>query len=185
MATTLIVEDGTVVANANAFVSLATCDTYHTLRGNATWTGTDALKEAAIIQATFYLDRLRWKGFKTGMSNPLAWPRYGNDVSGWNGMVSPASPLMGVVDEDGYDVGAATVPKKVQDATCEMALRFLTGAVPEPDLDRGGKIKSQTIDVISITYESGASPVPVYTVLKNLLRGLLQSSATVELQLGM
>jgi hypothetical protein len=185
MPTTLIVEDGTVVANANAFVALATCDTYHSLRGNSAWTGTDAAKEAAIVKATFYLDRLNWKGLKTGVNNPLAWPRYGDSLQGWNRMVMPASPFIGIVDEDGYDVGTATVPVKVQYACCEMALRFLNSAVPEPDLDRGGKIKSQTIDVISITYESGAPTAPVYTVIQRLLRGLLRADTTSTIQLGM
>lgn len=184
MPTTLIVEDGSVVANANAFVSLETANTYHTLRGNATWTGTDAAKEAAIIKATFYLDRLRWKGLKTGVDNPLAWPRYGENTEGWNGIVSPDSPYVGVIDEDGYNVGTSTVPMKVKDACCEMALRFLTGADPEPDLDRGGRIKMLQVDVLRTEYESGAPAAPTYTVVDRLLRGLLRSSSTNVLQLG-
>lgn len=185
MPTTLIVETGAVVPNANAFIGLTDCDTYHTLRGNSTWTGTDAVKEAAIIRATFYLDRLNWKGIKTGQTNPLAWPRYGTDKANWNGMVQPASAFIGVIDDDGYDVGTATVPQKVKDAACEMALRFLNSAVPEPDLDRGGRIKELTVDVIKTVYESGAPVVPVYTVITRLLRGLLRSNATNELRLGM
>ena len=42
---TLTVETGAIVANANSYVSIADCDSYHTLMGNATWTGTDAVKE--------------------------------------------------------------------------------------------------------------------------------------------
>ena len=181
---TLIVEDGSVVANANAFVSLATADTYHSLRGNAAWTGTDAAKEAAIIKATFYLDRLHWKGLKTGVNNPLAWPRYGDDITGWNGLLHPATPYMGIIDEDGYDVGTAVVPAKVKDACCEMALQYLTGANPEPALDRGGKVLSQTIDVISTTYESGAPVVPVYVAVQRLLRSFLRANVGNKIVLG-
>lgn len=185
MAITLVVETGAVVAGANAFVTLEECEAYHTIRGNADWVDTDddEAKKAAIVSATFFLDHLKWKGLKTGLDNPLAWPRYGNDVSGWNGLLHPSSPYMGVIDEDGYDVGTATVPSKVKQACCEMALRYLQGADPEPDLDRGGRIRSQTIDVISTTYESGANPEPVYTVVRRLLRGLTQSKASGQLVL--
>ena len=181
----LIVEDGSVVAGANAFVSVSDADSYHALRGNSDWTNADDdAKAAAIVKATFYLDRLRWKGIKTGQANPLAWPRYGDDVAGWNLMVLPASPYMGVIDEDGYDVGTATVPDKVKQACSELALRYVQGADPEPDLERGGQIVEQKVDVITTRYAPGAPVVPVYTIVQRLLRGLLRSSSGVTLKLG-
>jgi hypothetical protein len=47
-----------IVAPADGFdslVSLADADTYNAAMGNATWTGTDEVKEAALRRATQYL----------------------------------------------------------------------------------------------------------------------------------
>ena len=53
----LIVEDGTGLANANAYVSVEFADEYFSARGNQTWVGLgSADKEAAIIKATDYLE---------------------------------------------------------------------------------------------------------------------------------
>ena len=53
----MIPEDGTGLANANAYVSVEFADEYFSARGNQTWAGLgSADKEAAIIKATDYLE---------------------------------------------------------------------------------------------------------------------------------
>lgn len=70
------VEDGTGVADANAYAAIAYVDTYHSDRGNTDWTGVDAVKQAAIIKATDYIDRrFVFKGVKEFTTNDLAFPR--------------------------------------------------------------------------------------------------------------
>lgn len=75
----LIVEDGTGLADANAYISVAYADNYFALRGNTVWSALDtAKKEACIIQATDYID-MRWGPFvnsvKTYDIQALVFPR--------------------------------------------------------------------------------------------------------------
>jgi len=50
------VEDGTGIADANAYCDVAFADAYFTDRLNASWTGTTPKKQAALIDATDYIE---------------------------------------------------------------------------------------------------------------------------------
>ena len=163
----LIVETGAVVAGANSYVSLADIATYHSARGNSSWTGADPVKEAAILRAMAFIEARHWKGSKTAYTNPLAWPR------------------ADVQDRDGFDVPEDTVPAGVVQALCEAALRELTTpGTLAPDLYRGGRVMSESVDVISTSFESGAPAGTVFFAVNNALRGLVRSSACVEVGRG-
>lgn len=73
-----IVEDGTVVEDANAYITLAFADAYHADRGNAGWAGSNTLKQQAIVRATDYID-VRWGphflGDKKEPEQSLQFPR--------------------------------------------------------------------------------------------------------------
>lgn len=73
------VEDGTGVAAANSYASVAAADTHHTDRGNTTWTGaSNGDKEVALVRATDYVDKRfgrRFRGFRRTKSQGLEWPR--------------------------------------------------------------------------------------------------------------
>jgi len=56
---TLIAEDGTGVSGANAYTTRAFVDPYFVDRGTTAWTGSDDVKDEAIINATDYIER-RW-----------------------------------------------------------------------------------------------------------------------------
>lgn len=108
---TLVVEDGTGLSNANAFVSVADADARHTLLGNTAWTGTDAAKEAAIARATVYMEqayRQRWVGVRVSSEQALSWPRY----------------VEGLVD--GWPIDSDEVPSDIADACADLALRALS-----------------------------------------------------------
>jgi len=157
-----------LTVGTDTYVSLADCNAYHTALGNALWTGTDTAKEGALRKAAAYLDshyRGRWKGIRADRDQALAWPREG------------------VVDEDGYAVDPGSIPKVIRDACCEAALRMLSGEM-EPDLARGGRIESETVGEISVSYEDTAPAGTSYPVIDNLLRGVLRSSGTVEMIRG-
>jgi hypothetical protein len=119
----LIVEDGSVVADANAYVTLDFCDAYHLLRANDDWaSAAEAEKVAAIINATDYVNA-RWAFVSTRSdeAQALEWPR---DK---------------VTDANGFDQ-ADNVPLVVQQTTAEYALRALAGALlPDPAQDDNGK----------------------------------------------
>lgn len=69
----LVIEDGTVVAGANSFVSVADA------KAMSAGLGTDdELIEQRLLAAVDYLESLAWKGTPTAPADQvLSWPRYG------------------------------------------------------------------------------------------------------------
>lgn len=158
-----VVEDGSVVANANSLTSLAFATDYHTDRGHVAWNNLDsAIQQACLIKATDYCQKRysrRWKGVKVTFLQSLDWPR------------------MNVWDNQRLLLATSnTIPLKLQQAVCEYAFRAsLIGElapdpipmVPRQDLTvaepvfpttfEGGAVKRslKKVDVIekSIIYE--------------------------------
>lgn len=75
----LVVEDGTGLATANTYVSVADADDIHRQRLHSeVWLEDYDLptKQKALVQATFVLDQLRWKGNEANpQTQALRWPR--------------------------------------------------------------------------------------------------------------
>ena len=171
----LTVETGQIVPDADAYVTLSECNTYHLNMNNSGWTGTDAVKEAAIRKATAYIDNKyapRWKGSRTQPGQPLLWPR---------------SFVLRFEDEEraGYAqtpvyVPGNEIPKVLKNAVCEAALRALSGDLEE-DLERGGQVASVQVGSISTTYAQGAPAGKKYPIIDNLLRTLLKTSGMINL----
>lgn len=167
----IIVEDGTGLANAESYVSVANADAYHASIGNSTWTGTDPVKETALRRAVRYLDgsyRLRFKGIKNKSTQALEWPR------------------AGVIDPSGWVQSSIALPAVLISATCEAALRELVSPNSlQPDLARGGAILSTELVAgpvsTSTTYASGADPSDVITVLDDLLSGLIGGGSVARI----
>lgn len=163
----LILESGSGLdATANAYVSVAECDIYHADFGNSAWTGTVAQKEAAIRQATRYLDGLNWRGARRLPTQPLQWPRVDREpgpVQSWT------QPILSfpLGDRDGFPITG--VPKAVKDACSEAALRALT-AMLAPDVER--QIASEVVGPIETVYLPGSTQ-PRYPVIERLLQGLI------------
>ena len=147
-----VVEDGTIVANANSYVSLTYANTYFTDRGSpAEWTAaTDASKQAALIYATTWLDQnIAWYSTIQNLNQTLGWPR------------------INFFDREGRVVGGTgVIPVPVKDATCELALQWLredfTSSVNEG-------IKSESIGNTSITYATSRTNKN-YTFVKSTLK---------------
>lgn len=75
----LIVENGTGLADADAYISVSEADAYHTSYGNDAWADlTDPQKEIAIRRATQYIDaNFRFRGVKKFVAQRLEHPRVG------------------------------------------------------------------------------------------------------------
>ncbi|WP_313398189.1 DnaT-like ssDNA-binding protein [Stenotrophomonas sp.] len=144
----LIVEDGTGLPNAEAYISAAEADTYHANRGNAAWAALDTpAKEAALRKATDYMGIAyggRWHGVRLTPGQALDWPR-----------------------------GVVGVPEAVKRASAELALRASTA---ELAADQGPAVKSETVGPISVTYADGASQFQRYPLVDGLLASLLDGS---------
>lgn len=162
----LIIEDGTIVAGAESYVTAAEATTYHSNRGNTAWTGTDAVKEAALRKAVAYLDGhyfSRWKGtLVKPLEQSLQWPRYNVNI----GSDQTEGSYRG--ETFGSFLAPDVIPQKVKDAQCELALRALSGTLAA-DLERGGKISSVTVGPISQTFSDSAPASTTYPLVDKLL----------------
>lgn len=161
----LEVEDGTGKANAESYVSVADCSTYCDARGLTFSSGTTGNKEAALRRATAYIDGAygpRFIGMRVnGRSQALQWPR----VEAYDSSV------------DNY-VASDSVPVEVVNATCEAAVRELAspGAL-NPDLKRGGAIKSVKAGSVSVEYQGNAPGDTTYSIIDRILAPLISARA--------
>lgn len=132
------VEDGTGLPAANSYISTAFADTYFSDRGNATWAAvaTTELKEEALVRATDYIDKrfgLNFKGVKQSSDQGLEWPR------------------AGAVDNDGYVF--EDVPRPLQKATAEYAVRALSATLAPDNTNKGVKIVRKKVGPIETENE--------------------------------
>ena len=133
-----VTEDGTGLALANGYVTVAFADAYFVDRGNAIWAAvaTDAEKEQAIVRATDYIDKrfgIRFKGVKQSSDQGLEWPR------------------AGAVDNDGYVFD--DVPRNLEKATCEYALQALSLTLAPNNSNAGVKITKKKVGPIETEQE--------------------------------
>lgn len=76
----IVVENGSIVAGANSYASVADLDAYAAERGVSLSVTTDADKEALLIKAMDWMDAKcgeLWQGERVSIDQPLAWPRSG------------------------------------------------------------------------------------------------------------
>lgn len=93
---TFVVEDGSGVANANAYVSEQFYRDYHTLRGRDVSAQTQPEVEAFIVRATDYIEKRfaeRWKGSRSTEVQSLSFPRESVTVDGVT-FASDALPVL-------------------------------------------------------------------------------------------
>lgn len=138
----LLVEDGTGLAAADSYLSVADANAYHSAMGYADWDGaSDATKEAALRRATQYIDaRYRFRGEPLTSSQALAWPRAGYD---WP-------------------------QRRIQQATAELALRALAGALHSDQST--GEVARESVGPITVEYAaSGLSGQTRYAIVDDLL----------------
>lgn len=150
----LVVEDGSGLSTADAYVSLADADTYFAAHGSpSVWTAAnDAQQESAIRYATLWIDaRYQWPGNVRLTTQALSWPR------------------SGVVDGEGRYVDGESLPARLVQATCEAALEHLSTALNEI-LARGGGIASETVGPISVEYFQSATADRTFPYIDALLK---------------
>lgn len=148
-----------VTEGLDVYLDVAGADAYWAARNNSTWEDADLTdKERALLEGTQYLDgAFDWKGERYGLSQTLAWPRFG-------------------VEADGVPVAATTVPQKVKDATAELALEGLQGRLL-PAAARGGAIERVKAGSVEIAYAEGAPTRRTFGFVTLLLRGLFLGGA--------
>ena len=156
---TLIVEDGTAVAGAESYVSVADASLYWSNRNNQDW-NSFSNKEAALREATRYIDQAyEWVGVKKVPFQALGWPRLQRMWTWSTALLLP---------------GIETVPVLVKEATCELANEARTGRLAEV-LERGGQILSERVGSLEVTYAPGAPGNKRYVFVDLLLKDLIIS----------
>lgn len=124
-----IVEDGTVVADANSLASVAYADDYFLTRGNTVWGAlTVDAKKSALVNGTDYTEALyrsRLAGELVEADQPLSFPRTYD---------STLTPIM---------------PTAMLKAVCEYAVRASQGPLaPDIEYDETGRVAIKTVDEV-------------------------------------
>jgi hypothetical protein len=165
---TVIVEDGSIVPGANSFVDRDTVKAYADAR-RLTFdiVDTDAA-DAAVLEAGDYLKnemRYVYRGARISYAQTMPYPRQG--ASEYRGPAIPSN----------------VVPWRLCDAQCALAVR--AKAAPgqlQIDLDHGGKIKSEKVDVLETTYADGAGIETLIMEVQGLLNPLLLTAGMIPAQ---
>lgn len=101
---TLIIEDGTGVANANSYVSVAYLVAYAADRG-LTIPTSDTDKEIFLLKAMDYLEgrRMDFQGAKANSEQALQWPRVGVQI-------------------DCVDIAITLIPEELKKSQCQLVV---------------------------------------------------------------
>lgn len=149
----LIIEDGTIVAGANSYVSVAEADSYLAFSAQrASWAVLSTPdKEANLVQAVRALDvSVVWKGTPVETTQPRAWPRSGVVL---NGELYPDNQ----------------VPSQVKTAQMELAAMMMQGdRTADPD-SAGISEMSIGKGALSVTFDKTTTPTILGPVIPALL----------------
>ena len=161
----LVVEDGTVVPNADSLVSRDYVDAYNTNYVNSsTWAAlSDDAKDRAIRQGNqFVVSRYQgcWKGYIVDHEQTMPWPRYY------------------ATDAEGIMVLQGVIPEKVKQAIAEISIKA-AGTTLFDDQTITGSLTLERKKVGPLEIEkrwSGASVSKVFPIVDRLLSGYVTST---------
>jgi hypothetical protein len=151
----------TIAVGINSYISIADADTYFASRLYADdWTSaTEGVKEKALLMARRLLDHQEYLGWRTIVSQMLAWPRMG---------IPNFAP--------------DSVPQAVIDAQCELALVFIRRDLTADDARRGVRRERKQVGplVKEIEYDGRAPERELPDVVFALLRPFFSSASNAN-----
>lgn len=167
----LVVEDGTGVAEANSYCTVAFANAYHAAYGNpSAWSGaTKTTKEDALRVATRVVDEAygaRWHGSRVDIDQALDWPR--ESVVDTNGTAYLAD------DE---------IPVALKRWVARYALLHINGEDLSPETQANGDVRSESLSAEgfskSVTYSGVKTATKRFPALERMLRnaGLISSAS--------
>jgi hypothetical protein len=167
----LIVEDDTGLETAESYISVADLRAYCEARGIETVDGYDDTELEQKLRLGFdFINMGAGMGWRY-KSVPLV-----NEQAG----EFPRDEL-----SDGRGRTFSVVPKRVKDANCEAAVALFdeeTVTLLE-DLDRGGKVKSESVGPISVTYADDAPVHKLFAKVSALLKPFVKDDGCPEMPL--
>lgn len=157
---TLVVEDGTGLANAESYVSVADATARHAAFGNDAWAAaaSDTVREQALRKATAYMTqayRGRWSGLRKSLNQSLDWPRFGVLV-------------------DGYPIASDKVPADIAGACADLALRALAGDL---NADQGRAVVREKVGTLETEYDRYSPQATQYRAVSMALGPYLKGSS--------
>lgn len=173
-----VVEDGTGLANATAYIDGAFATTYHADRGNSSWASASlSSRQAAIINATSYID-IRFGqdfiGIRKKDTQALEWPRFAREQD--------------TLFETSITQNINTIPNKLKQACAEYALIAISATIaPNPEYEDTNRLVTFKKEVVGPIEEEvrysedvlAPSEFRMYPLADNLLRVLLSPSRTL------
>lgn len=168
-APTIVVEDGTGLANSNSYISLSDAQAYFAARlWSSGFTGaTTDNQSLAILTATKVIDQLvKFYGFKKTDAQALQWPRYrvpDPDIGGNFGYGVGVPPISGPWIADNV------IPKKLKDCVCELAIVLLKSDRTAEPGQRGINKVSLGKGAISTEFDPLRAPMPIPDFIKAIL----------------
>ena len=155
----LIIEDGTIVAGAESFVTVAEARDWAAKRG-VTLSATDSVVEVLLRKAADFLQSIepQYKGYRVDTTQVLAWPRqqvylFGNKTA----------------------IATTYIPQQLKDAQCQLAVDASTRDL-QPTGD-GRQVIEKTVDVLTTRYSDtkSSSVTPALNKAMGILGPLLRS----------
>lgn len=168
---TLVIEDGTIVADANSYVDVTELRDYADLRAITSLPVADADCEPLLIKAMDYLEslRARYKGSKTDPTQSLQWPRQDVYI-------------------DNILLDANTIPRELKYAQMQLAVEAVAADV-QPTIDptaKGARIEERVEGAVTVRYaESKVAQFysPVYQKVDALLAPLMNRNGLYSIPL--
>lgn len=154
----LIVEDGSIVADADSYNSEAELRDYATRRG-VTLPVNDAELTVLAIKAMDFVEsnEYRFKGERVDAAQSLSWPRSGVVING-------------------FTIAKEAIPKQVKDLQCQLTIDAMTVAL-QPN-GTGRVVTKQKVDVIETEYQIIGDGSVELTKANNLLALLVDEGST-------
>ena len=154
----LVIENGSVVANANSYVTLAEYREWANARG-ITASDSDAVLERHILRAMDYFEQLFFIGNKANENQPLQWPR--------------TEALI-----DGYYADATEIPTQVKRALYEAIKVEVDGYSSWNTQDR--RTIREKIGDIEIEYADNSENRTITPALTSALSKLVMGATSVS-----
>jgi hypothetical protein len=129
----LIIENGTIVASANSYVTVAEAVAFAANRG-VTLPGEDATK-VLVIKSMDWLESLylRYQGALKSETQELQWPRTGITVNG-------------------FTLADTVIPKALKNAQCQVIMDLFSGIDPQANFAASPAVIKEKVDVLETTY---------------------------------
>ena len=173
--TSLIVEDGSVIAGANTYQSLASISTYCSDMGYTAWASlSTANQTSAVFRGMAYIESKSYKGMRTSSGSGFGSSE--NQVLEW--------PRAYVYDRNNALIYNNVIPRNLKKALSEAAYREGQSVRSlQPDLVRGGRVKRKKIDVLETEWTSGAPVQNTLTIINGYLQGYIFAGGSLPIML--